>query len=439
MKREIPLEAMEVLTTGWCPLNCRYCYIPKTEKMKELHAKIITEFLEKDFIDALARVPGRKTFLGLWGTEPTLTLSLIQKKLGELKKRFPELKRISFSTNMMLPPSIIVQFIREAEKYGIAVDVQVSLDGPAFITDKNRGPGATKTIVEHVTEFVDLLNEVSIKTPVELRWKATLTPENIKEMVEDQEKVHEYFRFFNSLTENLVRRNKLKNLRIVNSSAPTLMVPGKYTKRDGELLAEFFELLARHKYPNAYVFRFLRLLNFYEELSAKPRMFTCSGGDSNIGFDGSVHICHRTFYFNHPEYVESILDMPEYKNWDVSHLAKGTIDMINKYYIVNPEDETNFARFLYVMRGYHDFWRFKLAATCAIIKELAYAGQASEVYEDDDWAKLLALFINTALSCPMENLLNVGSVFIPPVSIIRVFANGAFEIIVREALKYVRG
>ena len=168
-------------------------------------------------------------------------------------------------------------------------------------------------------------------------------------------------------------------------------------------------------------------------------MFTCSGGDSNIGFDGEhIHICHRSFYLDRDEYVESVLEMPEYQNWDVSHFKRGSIKNIQKYYIVEPEDEMNLARFQYVMRGYHDFWKMKLASTYAMIKELALAGQASKIYlENDKMAEMLALFINTALSCPMENLLNTGSIHIPPISLIRLFGNGAFEIIIDEARKNV--
>ncbi|MDN5358803.1 MAG: hypothetical protein PWP76_646 [Candidatus Diapherotrites archaeon] len=432
-------EAAEILTTGWCPLNCKYCYIPKTDKMKDLHVSIIESITADDLVDRIRSIPGPKTVIGLWGTEPILTMLMIAKHLPRLKKEFPELKTIAFSTSLVLDPKVIADFAREADKYGVGLQIQISLDGPAFITDENRAPGVTEKVVNNAKRLVDLLNEHGVKSDTQVRWKATLTIENIRMMNENPERIHEYFHFFEELTNELRERNKLPNIRIENSSAPTLTVPGKYTSEDGKELAKFFEFLAEHNYPNTYVFRFLRLMNFYKELY-KTRMFTCSGGDSNIGFDGRyMHICHRTFYLNRPEYVESIMGMPKYQNWDVSHLDRGNLKEIEQYYIVDPSDEFNLTRFQYVLRGYHDFIRMKLATTYVLVKELALAGQASEVYlYDDAMAELLSLFVNTALSCPMENLLNTGSLHIPPVSMVRIFANGAFEVVLREAVKYAR-
>jgi len=427
-------EAMELLTTGWCHLKCSYCYIPKTDKMKQLHIDIIKSIKSKKLIRGSIKVPGGKRHIGFWGTEPTLTLRLLGEQLAELKEIHPNLRTISFSTNMLLDPKIIVEFVVSADRIGVEkVDVQVSIDGPAFITDINRALGATEKIVMNLHKFVELLNENDLNLKILLRWKATLSIQNIQEMNKHPELVHEYFHFFNKLTSDLKKKNKKENLEIQNTCGPTLVVPGKYTSSDGKELAKFFKLLAENKYPNTYVYRALRVFNYRDELY-KVRMFTCSGGDSNIGFDGdNIHICHRSFYLDRDEYVESVLEMPEYQNWDVSHFKRGSITNIQRNYIVNPNDDMNLARFQHVMRGYHDFWRMKLASAYVMIKELALVGQASKIYlENDKMAELLALFVNTALSCPMENLLNTGSVHVPPISLIRLFGNGAFEIIVEE-------
>jgi hypothetical protein len=65
--------------------------------------------------------------------------------------------------------------------------------------------------------------------------------------------------------------------------------------------------------------------------------------------------------------------------------------------------------------------------------ELARAGQADPIYETDaDLRDLFAIFCNACLSCPMENLLNTGSIHISVVSLLRLFGNGAFREIVRK-------
>ena len=160
-------------------------------------------------------------------------------------------------------------------------------------------------------------------------------------------------------------------------------------------------------------------------------MFSCSGGDSNLGIGDAVHICHRTFYYDKDEYIESILNT-DIDNWDVSLFKRGTIDHIRKNYIV--KGEPNFTRFKYVMRGYHDFWKFQLEHTKAMIIELVHAGQVDPYYlENRELLDLFALFMNVGLSCPMENLLNTGSIHLQLVSMIRMFGNGAFQEIVKTA------
>ena len=69
-----------------------------------------------------------------------------------------------------------------------------------------------------------------------------------------------------------------------------------------------------------------------------------------------------------------------------------------------------------------------------MLMELAIAGQVDSIYlENEELAIMLCLFVSTGLSCPMENLLNTGSIHMQPVSLIRLFANGAFQEIVKEA------
>ena len=74
-------------------------------------------------------------------------------------------------------------------------------------------------------------------------------------------------------------------------------------------------------------------------------MFSCSGGDSNLGVGEGVHICHRTFFYDDDNYIKSILSK-DIENWDVSLFQRGTIEHIRRSYIV---DINNLQRFNYVM------------------------------------------------------------------------------------------
>ena len=420
-------EAAELLTTGQCPFNCRYCYIPKTSAMKNLHRDIIRDLKNNTFLDNLEKVMGKNlVYFSFWGTEPALTLKILQSKLKEISQRFPKLKQISFSTSMMLPEAII-DFAKALSKFNVELDAQVSLDGPAFITDKNRFLGAAKKIPENFFKLVNMCQNISTK--LDLRWKSTLTIDNIKEMNAKPGKIDDYFHYFQNLNQKFKKINQNKNITLQDQSyLPTLAVPGKYTSEDGKEFAKFLQKLHQKKYRSAYSNRLDRLLKFYDELGNKRKMFTCSGGDSNIGIGSHLHICHRTFYLDEDKYVESVLKEKDIENWDVSFFRAGTIDYLRKWYMPSVDKEIEKMKFDYIMRGYHDFWALAMASTEALVKELALCGQAELIFlENKNYLTIFNLFTNTCLSCPMENILNTGCVSFTPISILRLFGNGAFR------------
>lgn len=432
-------EAAEIVTTGYCPFNCSYCYIPKTEMMKEIHEKIRKWIKSGKFIDALeAQYGDRLKFLGFWGTEPTLTL--LEIPMEEVFERFPNLEDISFSTAMMTDPNILVEFTKNLVGHKVRLKVQVSLDGPAWLTDTNRMPGAAKKIPENLKKVIELLSDTDLKdVKVEFSWKATHSIENIRGFLDQPERVKGYYDYFTTMNEMLEKANGNPNITPPKHFVPTLVVPGKYTSQDGRDFANYVKLIHKMGFETTYTGRLWRLFEYSDEL-VKRRQFSCSAADSNLGLSKNVHMCHRTFYYDYPEYIKTILgaesSVGNVENWDVTVFEKSSVDFINRNFIIDPNDKWELARFHYTMRGYHDFWRHQLAYCYSMIKELARAGQASEVFLEDEWLlNLFAVFLNVAMSCPMENLLNTGSIHLQPVSMIRMFGNGAFE----EFVNFLKG
>lgn len=413
------LVAAEILTSAWCPFNCTYCYIPKTSQMHALHDEVVESLKSGKAFDILKQVVGENlTELGFWGTEPSLTLPVIEDKLPLLVETFPKLKRISFSTNMTNPDAV-AHFVTESNKHNIDCKVQVSVDGPAFITDKNRNPGAAAMVRKNVVRLVEAASDF------QLRWKATLTPDNIKDLADNPDKIDEYEQYFKEMGDSVQAANKNVDLAR-GSSIPTISVPGKYTSDDGRTFARYVRLVYSKGFSTAYLPRLRRIADFASDLHGKRSMFSCSGGDSNCGLSENQHLCHRSFYFDNPEYIESLAEFDS-DNWDISNLKNGSLKLLIDSYIVKPSDKLNMTRYNYVMRGYHDFWAFQLASTVSMAKALALAGQCERRFlEDDHYVALFATFMNVAMSCPMENILNTGSPHVTPVSEIRMFGNGAF-------------
>ncbi len=425
------VEAAELSTTAWCPNNCKYCYIPKDVVMKEVHQEIIDDLQSGTYISRVKKIYGDGlTTLGFWGTEPTLTLDVIAPFLPEIANAFPKLKDISFSTSM-IDYKPITKFAKAMAKTGLKLDVQVSLDGPAFITDINRFKGAAEIIPDNFFKLVSSLQDS--ETNVNFHWKATLTADNIKEMIDSPAKIDEYYNLFNELNAKFDAENHNGNISLQKGSGiPTLAMPGKYTSNDGKNFARFLRLVKEKGHETIYTHRMMKLVNFEDELGTKKRMFTCSGGDSDRGIGYSCHICHRTFSLDDDRVIDAILKQGEV-NWDYTHYQQGTIDLIRKYYIVGIGDEGGLTRFSYVMRNYHDFWKAQVGYLKAMLGELALADQVSRTYLDDDnQSTLLALFIPSCLGCPVENILNTANIHLAPISLLRMFGNGAFKEILND-------
>lgn len=426
------LEACEMLSTGICLDDCAYCYIPKSSEMARMHRRICEYIKSGEFIVNIKEVYGEELkHLGFWGTEPTLTLPLIQEKLPEIFEAFPKIESMDFSTSMMNDPTIIFNFISALRGKDILLKFQTSLDGPAFITDVNRRVGAAKLIPKNLKKLIKMINKLELgDLKLEMRWKPTLSLENMKEM-NQAGNIDRYIGYFEDINRMFNDTNKQENVTLEEFFGPSLVVPGKYTSDDGKLLASFLRNYHKRDRNGTYVGRVERLRNFHGELY-KRRMFTCSGGDSNLGIGVYVHICHRTFYMNDDDYIDSILKT-DIDNWDISLFNKKTIEMVKKYYIVKTVDEGELNRFFYVMRGHHDFWRLTISYVCGMMKELALAGQVDLIYlKDDGLLELFSLFIAVGMDCPMENMLNTGSINVTPLSILRLWGNGAFQEIMRR-------
>jgi len=441
---EYNIEAAEFLSSGICPHDCRYCYIPKTDKMAMIHEEIIEDIKSGSIFDRLYELYGEGLrYMGFWGTEPTLTLPLIEEKLPCIFKLFPGIKQFNYSTAGITDQSIAFNFIKRANEMPIAeeleIDHQISIDGPPWITDLNRIEGACRIIEENVYKLIEMLNtlKMSPKLTVLIRWKSTVDVINMKQFIEDPTKLEEYYEFFIGIEKNIERINKQPNVKLQRGSfIPTLVMPGKYTSEQGRLFAQFLRMWHRGG-MSSYTPRLERIMTFWNELP-KRRQFSCSGGDSNFGLGKKLHMCHRSFYIDEDKYTESIMaeesSIGDPANWDISLFSHGIVDWMRKKFIIGIDQDVT--RFLYTLRGHHDFYRFQIGYIRALVEELTRVGQADKMLiEDEGLFELFALFVLICKDCPMENLLNTGSINMVPVSMVRLWANGAFREVLNQCIR----
>jgi hypothetical protein len=442
--------ASELFSSGWCNLACKYCYIPKTDFLKEVHQDIIKKIQDDTYINILIDMFGEDLeSISHWGTEPTLTVKLFKQFYEKAETVFPKLKGIKLSSNFMTPPENLFTFVTEVlssnKEYDI--DIQVSCDGPEFITDKNRIGGSTSKIINNCLELTRMLNESNFKHKVTMHLKPTFGADDIF-LCSNYDKMKEYYLFFEDFMKKWIEANKNKKILISRVVNPTIAMPGTYCVQDGK---NFYNLNMNQQKlkkelkweyiaspESSYFSRFKNKSNFFKEYFTKQRMFTCSAGDTCMGLGdiiGNVHMCHATFYIDHPEYFVAA---KEY-NLDpqtMEGIESGRVDQLKDKYIFNIEDDYAVTKCLYKTRLYNDFSANKLSSAVALALELAACKQINPIYNNMEMAKMLAVVTQTT-ECPVNVLTITGSISSSTASILRLFGNGAFEEILKSVLKEI--
>lgn len=447
-EREAPVvTAVELFSSGWCNLACRYCYIPKTEFLKDIHATIIEKIKDGSFIKELKDFYGDELeSISHWGTEPTLTVKLFKQFYEEAIVAFPKLKEVKISSNFMTPPSNLIVWVTEIlpQDRKLEVAIQVSHDGPAFITDKNRIGGSTQQIIDNCLEVIKGINDIGTIHDVKLHLKPTIGDDDMRNLAE-YDNMKEYYEFFDDFMVKVGEANHRNMIGFSKVVDPTIVLPGAYTSTDGKYFYKMYQnqmALAKLEWraitsPNSnYYYRWTQKRKFYKEFFTKQHMFTCSAGDTCFALGdnpGISHMCHQSFYLDHPTYYDEArkygLD-----EQTMEGIASGRMDLVKDHFIIDKNDPASVTKMQYVTRVYNDFVEMKMSGTVAQILELAHVGQINPIYKDEAMAAQLSYFIQTT-DCPMDNTMISASQLVNTLSISRLFGNGVFEAILKRVLK----
>jgi hypothetical protein len=348
------------------------------------------------------------------------------------------------SSNFMTPPKNIIKFVNEIvpRTRKIELAIQMSLDGPAWLTDANRLGGSTPIIMSNIKEFLANV-DVEFHT-LALNFKPTINKVAIAKLT-DIEVLKDYYRFYDDFIKDLNTVVDVNKLKLSRSVDPTVAVPDDYSKEDGlnfyKLTMNQDELSQIEKYefifkPNSFYYtRWRDKTNFYKEFYTKQRMFTCSAGDSCFaGGDvkNVLYSCHRTFYTQYKEYEESCLTWPM-DPITTDGIKQGRNQILKDITVTDFSDKLHTAKMLYVNRCYHDFTKFKMSANIAIIRELATNLQINSIYKNSVLAGELAKFWFIG-ACQMDGVMSSSLFEVPNFGFYRIFGNGTFEYFVKKLI-----
>ena len=419
-------KALSIFGGAKCTLECKYCYIKKTEEIKNMDKDLMKWLEDPKIPDVINK--DEVTIISLWGGEPTLHLDIISDNFDKYKKLFPNLTEVSISSNMTFPKHFD-KFAKTLSENKLGLSLQISDDG--LFNEENRGL-KDETLIKNTIKIVKTL--VKHKCVFNYHFKSTGSIDNFKTLTND-DKVFEYFSHYNDFAGMIkdVIGDQFKPMQIGES----IICPGAYTSDDGKIFSNYLTNTARLLHEGrfkelknivpvlVYPDRWASSIDRMRDYTNKQREFTCSAGDSNVSIDtmNGMHLCHRPLYFVYDDHVNSIATLDNDTNDDVDYLKSGIVEVYKKYYKLDH-------KFMKLhMRSLHDNYTHRVCTATATIMECASSNQVSPIYKDKRAAEVLAIFLNACSYCPIENFFVTSSWHVTPLSVIRLFGNGAFELI----------
>ena len=440
------MYGIDIIFTGACNMKCTYCYIHKhPDNMREYNAKIRTALTDGSYVQKIREsFEGRKEQLqriGLWGAEPTINADCFAPFALPLLQEFPSLNHFLVSTNALLGLPAVKQFIDtlcdfaiENKRY-IWFELQFSLDGPAYINDSSRHPGATDNTVKVLKEVVQYYLDHTKENPdveeyfgLDINTKPTVDAHWQKYLVEHNDKLIEWFDFFDQLhTEcvNMCGECVPEKLNFCIANLPTVVDPGEHSIEDGKIFAQFVKALRHldvsrwnyYRHPLNWQFyrSYAHQLGQYKGYIVQPGAYCCSAGREtwSLDYKGDVQVCHRAF---------------DNAYMGLSQAARDIIPDISTegYYGEKRIDQLVALDYTNLLFHGLDGTACRLRFISYELQALVITGQYSPEILDEDRMKLLLQYIG-GISCHQGQLEETGSIYVTTLSYINLLANGAVD------------
>lgn len=435
-------------TTATCNLNCVYCYIDKNPALVKIDKELDKSF-QGDYYFNFAKemFPNTNQLKGIefWGGEPTLRLDRAYQTVEKLIRYYPNLSNFFMSTNFTGENwgDQFWGFIKMLQKYPerkFCFNLQLSLDGPEYINDAQRGVGVTDKFKTHFIDYVRELNKIlSIpenNVSVTAQFKPTLTSEIIHGLIADKQYIIDYYRFFDSFKEYFEGNRVLdKNTADLYLTIPNTASPSPHTMQDGIDFASFCrycgEINRENRTGRNYFKYFRDIMPYrprgeihYESPSYCQSCGACGSGRSLLGLlpYNYVSCCHNGFVNLISDYKREAS-----KNKGTALDFRFFMDKSN-YMIQTKESYKQYEK--NVAFTYSNLSGLKLSNMAATINLLAKNGQIDEKYREPREAQKAALFIQASTAyCFRDNVATTGSAALVPVGIYKLLLNGAREVI----------
>ena len=438
--------SITIYSTSLCNLNCKYCFISKNNALVELD-KYFEEAsygdyyinLAHEYVEDISEVD----MLEIWGGEPTLHLDRSYNLIRQLSKESEKFKNILFSSNYCSNNFIeafqgMVNLLGSIKDREFTIHSQISIDGVECITDKYRGDGVTKKVIENFNTLLSLDYPDNVK--IAFSCKPTLSLETASLLLNKSFAI-DYFKFFEDNFVEKVNASSNKAFLKMYPSIPNLACPSEYSSEDGKLFAEIervlYEIEKENKLKNYFKY-YGRLRMFSKRIKEVPKTgYTLKGGFCGTGRNmigllpfGKACGCHRDF----TDFLERYRQEAREDKYDrlINMNSVSSESLNNKLLIFNNKYEA--VKHSERMSAFYDNPSTTvITSIMAMIKMLSMTGQIDGKYFDEEECRKAAYrMVYMSSLCVENNISMTGNCAILPISEYRLFLNGALDYICKE-------
>lgn len=436
---------------GICNLNCSYCCIDKNPALKIIDDKLGKSFEGNYYFDKIKTyfpTKGQLKRLETWGGEPFLKMERVHNLLRQIINYYPYFNTMFSSTNFSFS-NWNDKFFELMSVFGefpirrFTFELQLSIDGPEYINDSNRGKGTTKKCLDNFKIFISRLKELPKNIDLRIMTKGTLDNRSLM-LLDSKEKIIEYYQFLEKDFINPIRRLNQDNIKIA-ACVPNTAVPSPVTKEIGLHFAQFCKWCREiEKENNEFgYFKFYSIItpfssdnqinkNYWDLTYICPTK-VCGSGSTMIGLlpDDVIATCHESFTHLVKEYKKDFQES-EFEKKSISFKNYTERNDVCKYCMSNCQYENHELQMSYFNKSKTTFL---LGNIVLEIITLAMCNQIDSKYLDEEKALVAAKILQDSIAfCIKDNYNITGTITIIPNGIIKLFLNGAIEEIAQEQI-----
>lgn len=161
MRIEYCGDTAVLYSNGTCNLNCSYCNIDKNETLPLIDKKLEESYQDDYYFNQLKKYykRGQLKRIEIWGGETFFHMERLFPLFHQVIDYFPYFSQLYTSTNFSYTSWVdkVMATFNELGKHPLRrfqYQLQLSIDGPEEINDKNRGQGVTAKCIANYRNLI---------------------------------------------------------------------------------------------------------------------------------------------------------------------------------------------------------------------------------------------------------------------------------------------